>query len=297
MTISRAKKINYYYFNYPILTVNFYSLQKDIDLILLCQHGYKSKEFLESFPEFIKPLEDYSQDIISLYLELEHDYASRDLTDEIGKDLSETLNVMSILVNCDRGIMDSNRLKDYCIPSFLYHSYEPSVILKIKKLNSFIRKTIYFLLKQFISPSGYILDIHTMWPLNLLDSSGSIINIESVCRQYMSPRKSVSPRKINFICKDSNDNWISSKKMAKSLELSLNSYNYEIDYDIPFYMLPIRSNYHYFSEYNGIAIDFPRSLFGHKKNQAEHDYSFLIKNDFGIKEISKVISRGVRSIM
>ena len=111
--------IDYKYLEYPIIRCLSYGDLSRINLVVLCQHGFNSKEFMEYFPHLISSFKDYPSNIIFKYLDIEYDFAARMLAVNLAKILSTKFNVLFIGVNCDRGIMDANRLPKYCVSSFI----------------------------------------------------------------------------------------------------------------------------------------------------------------------------------
>lgn len=287
------KIVHYNYSGYPIITTYFHNNLSNIDVVLLCQHGHDKNSFIKHFSQLLAPLQRYSYDIISLYLELEHDFGSKDLVMKIADTLSTKINVMSIFVNCDRAIMDANRLEDFCITPFLKNLYSESTVNELRSMNIYVRETIWSLLNKYLKTDGYILDIHSMWPFDVETPLDTELDVEIINMSYLSLGCRGGRRKINFISNDIDGNLISSQRLADSLEKELKSKDYSVEYDKPYYMLPIRSNYYYLLKYEGIAIDVPRDLIGKSRDNSLIDFSYMEKDMKLISKLSHSISEGV----
>ncbi len=289
--------IDYTYNNYPIVNAYNYGNGINADLIILCQHGFKDKDFSEYFPHFFRPFKQYQSEIFSSFLEIEHDFAARDVAFQIAKILHKKLHVMVITVNCDRAIMDANRTDDYCMIPFIRKYFSETIVNEIKSLNIFVRETILSIFKKYLNPEGYIIDIHSMWPFNVKVDYEDVPNIKEFIYAFTSPFHKGTRREINFITHDfthdSEGEYIANKNLSIAIENELRKKEYYIKYNDPFSMLPIRSNYEYFSLYNGIAIDIPRDFLGVPHSHNTIDFSYMKKNKNSIISISDAMASGL----
>ena len=256
-------------------------------------HGYNSGDFIEHFPQLLLPFQKYSSDTTHLYLELEHDFAARDLVINMADRLSKKIKVMTIFVNCDRGIMDANRIEKYCISPLLKDSYSDSIIDKLRFLNRFVKKTVFSLLNKFLKSDGYIVDIHSMWPFNINIPSDAKSDIEKFVKVFLSADHKGSRRKINFINNELSGKPIGFTKLAHSIEEELALEEYPVEYNNPYYMLPIRSNYQYLNRYKGVVIDIPRDFLGIPRDSTEVDFSYMKKDMRLISKLSYLLTIGI----
>lgn len=286
------KVTNYCYKNYTLVNSYNYNNALKADIIILCQHGYSGKEFADNFPHFFLPLNKYQSKTVSYFLEIEHDYGARDVAFEIANILHKQLNLIVITVNCDRAIMDANRTEEHCITPFILNSLSETNINEIKLLNIFVRETILSILKENFNPEGYILDIHSMWPFNINIEYENISDINEFISKFLSPSNQGARREINFITHNANGKYIANEYLSLAIEKELKK-KYHVKYNDPFYMLPIRSNYTYFTTFNGIAIDIPRNILGISYLNNSIDFSYMKKDKNSILSISDAIASGV----
>ena len=290
---SYTESIDYRYLEYPIVRSLNYGNSSKVDLVILCQHGFNSKEFIENFPHLISCFKGYSQNTISKYLDIEHDFAARRLAINLAKTLSTKINVLFVGINCDRGIMDANRLPKYCVSSFVNNNASDEIILELQAINIFIRNTIFSILKKHLDPSGYIIDVHSMWPFNMNIPESKLYDIEEFSESFTNFSYLGNPRNINLIVHQNDGQSIADKKLAYFIEQELIINNYSVEYDNPFCILPIRSNYQYFKHYRGIAFDIPRTLLGKRSSENPIDFSFMIESQEMITNISNAIASGL----
>ena len=283
---------NYCYKNYSLVNSYNYNNALKADIIILCQHGYSGKEFADNFPHLFLPLKKYQSKTVSCFLEIEHDYGARDVAFEIANILHQKLNSIVITVNCDRAIMDANRTEDHCITPFVLNSLSDTSINEIKLLNIFVRETILSILKENFNSEGYILDIHSMWPFNINIKYENISDINEFISKFLSPENQGTRREINFITHNANGKYIANEYLSLAIEQELKK-KYHVKYNDPFHMLPIRSNYIYFTAFNGIAIDIPRNILGISQLNNSIDFSYMKKDKNSILSISDAIASGI----
>ncbi|MEM8720381.1 MAG: hypothetical protein AAGE84_13935 [Cyanobacteria bacterium P01_G01_bin.39] len=285
--------IDYIYENYAIVKSYHYGNNSNADLVVLCQHGFNGKEFSENFPDFFLPLNRYQPELASKFLELEHDYGATDLTFKIADLLKEKLNLIVVTINCDRAIMDANRMEDYCITPFIHKNLPKKTIDQIKTLNIFARDTVLSILEKTFKPQGYIIDIHSMWPFNVNINYENINDINQFISEFTSPKNKGTRRGINFITHNSKGELIANKSLSVFVEQELSKKGYLVKYNEPFYMLPIRSNYIYFRKYKGLAIDIPRNLLGKINSSNSINFYKMKKNKNSITSIANAIVLGI----
>lgn len=286
------KLIEYKYSNYPIIRCFKYGSSSKVDLVVLCQHGYNSESFLKHFSHLLRSFDSYPSDIISRYLDIECDFGARSLAISLSKILSESFNTLFIGVDCDRGIMDANRLSEYCVSPFIQNTYSDSVIFELKEMNVFIREKIFSIFKEYLTPSSFIVDVHSMWPYNMNIPDDKLNNIEEFTKSHLNMNFLGSRRNINLIVHEEDGSPISDAKLAYFIEKELINNKYSVEYDNPFYMLPIRSNYQYFKYFSGIALDIPRNLLGKSKSEDSNDFTFMHEDEEMINDICRTIASG-----
>ena len=238
-------------------------------------------------------MKNYSWDTISRYLDLEHDFAARSLAISLAKKLSTKFNVLLLVVNCDRGIMDANRLSDHCISSVIQKTASSDTIIELQNLNKFIREQISDILNKHLHPGGYILDVHSMWPFTMNIPNSKKNNLDDFSKSFMLANHLGKRRNLNFIVHQDNGEAIADKEIASFIERELTSNKYPVQYDEPFSMDSIRSNYQYFKSYRGIAFDVPRDFLGKRQSKNPLDFSFMIEDKRMIDNLSHTIASGI----
>jgi hypothetical protein len=293
----RINSASFDYLGYPIIELHTYGRSKEIDLFILCQHGFRARSFTDFFPEFLPSYsEEATEDIFSEYLDIEHDYGARKLSKFVAENLATHINVAVITVNCDRGIVDANREDEYCIRPLVRKYATATVLSKLQKINEFIRTTVYSLLKKYLKLDGYILDLHSMWPYTLNKNPDNCSSFDQFVKLYKSSEHIKEKRNINFIVHDINGLAVADKLMASSIEKYLKQASYEIEYDKPYYILPERSNHRYFSNFKGIAIDIPRNLIGYPRKGSFPNFSSMRESSEKVKGLGNAISLGVKAL-
>ena len=286
---------NYFFKGYPAVTVYKNSNALHADLIILCQHGYGKEDFIKHFPSLYSPFKANDSEYFSDFLEIEHDYGAEAVAFKISEILKDKLNVFVITVDCDRAIMDANRLESYCISPLVSRYFSEPVINELKELNFFIREVIISIFKEKLDPEGYIIDIHTMWPFNINVNYKDCHTIKKFVQEYLSPLNKGEPRNINLITHSKDGVWIADESLSTSVEQEL-GIKYTVKYNEPFCMLPVRSNYIYFSSYKGIAIDIPRNLIGISKSSIADDFTYMKKDNDSIISLSAALSKSVLNL-
>jgi len=281
------------YCKYPILQLDVHDVTKPVDIFILCQHGFRSSSFTNFFPRFLPPYDkDLSQELFVKYLEIEHDFGSRELSLFIFDGLKSKMNAAIITVNCDRGIVDANRQDDYCVRPLIKTYISAENLSELLGLNYFVRSEIFSLL-QHLSSDGYILDVHSMWPYSLNVNPDRYLNFADFVQLYELPENLSEKRRVNLIVNDINGVSISNQTMASSVEKALIEGGYDVVRDEPYYMLPERSNYFYFSHFNGVAIDIPRNLLGDSRKNSFPDFSFMKISQEKLRNFGDSIVSGI----
>ena len=289
--------IPFNYLGYPAVELYVYGKLEEVDLFILCQHGFSNSSFTDFFPKFSPSYNgELPRDIFSEYLDIEHDFGARQLSKSIAENLSVHINVAVIAVNCDRGIVDANREDENCIRPLVKTYASVETLSELLSINKFIRTTVYSTLKKNLHPNGYILDIHSMWPYTLNINPDECSNFSQFVHLYKSSSYIKEKRKVNFIVHDINGLAIADKLISNSVEKTLRQKDYKTEYDKPYYILSERSNYRYFKDFKGVAIDIPRDLIGDPRKESFPDFSNMIESTKKVKHLSGAISLGIRNL-
>ncbi|NEO84787.1 MAG: hypothetical protein F6J87_11115 [Spirulina sp. SIO3F2] len=272
-----------------------------VDTILLCQHGFRDDDFRNHFFEHTNMFGEHSQELVNLYLDLEYDFGAQSTTIHLARKISSKLRVLAIFVNCDRSIMDSNRIAKDCIDEIAINYIDSEKVAQLRKMNFFVRETILNLCRQYLEPEGFIIDVHSMWPFSFEPEIKKGSDIRSYCQSFLEPNAKREGRNINFILNEKDEQGMFSPvadlSLALSLKKSLQDAEYCVDEDKPYFMESRRSNYEYFKLYRGIAIDIPRNLLGSNlpKTANPLDYSLIIEDMSKIISMSDAMAKGIFS--
>jgi len=282
------------YLGYPIVELSLYGELKDIDLVILCQHGFRGKDFIEYFEDFSPRFQTViSENDFDKYLDIEHDFGTLKLSKFIANKLEKIINVAVVVINCDRGIVDANREDEHCIRPLVKTYASEATLLSLVDVNSFIRSTVNSILDRKMKKDGCILDVHSMWPYTLSKNPDKCESFSEFVDLYQSLNWIKERRAINLIVHDANGIAIADTHIADLLDTSLRQAKYETRYDKPYYILPERSNYGYFKKFRGIALDIPRDLIGDPRENSFPDFSSMVESPEKLKSLSSAIYSGL----
>lgn len=287
---------SYFFKEYSAITTYSYGRHEKFDFILLCQHGYEDKTFRKKFLEKeIDKIYKKHGFLFEEFLDFELDSGARLLSFNIAEQLSEVFSVLLVHVNCDRGIMDANRVQEICVNKYISELVSRETTIRLKLLNQYIRETILNIFNNLSTDRLFILDVHSMWPFNIKSINPIIdISLEKFIELLRISNDLSNKRNINLIVRDNNNLVISDINAANSIMAGLKNNGYNVDIDKPFYMSDVRSNYHYFKRYKGLAIDIPRDLLGDFTFD-NLNFSFMNINTKKIKEISIILAESLKN--
>lgn len=255
---------------YDLVTVEFYGdPEKPLDLVINCPHGYSGKEFLETFPQVRELFSQIPNDVFHKYLSLEMDFGEFELAKVLAEILSQDLNIAVLYVQCDRGILDGNRIVEYAVRRIFDHEKHPRTRGMIREMSEQIATNISEFTQNRLAPHGFFLDLHTMWPTSQrvspqrFESAETLEKYVDLLLDYENQEKN---RCINFLLSNQEEEVIADKKRTEIITKQLEKDGFCSVFDEPYFFTHSTLSAQYYQFFPGVSIDLPRNFLGKPKD-------------------------------
>lgn len=252
---------------FPLVVAEFFGTPKPkVDLVVNCPHAFFADDFLNFFPDIANIFQNTPPEVLWQYRELERDFGSFSLARSIAQKSAERgLFVAFLVVQCDRGILDANRVPSCAVRRVFDHQRYSAETAKLREMAQEIGKTILSFSKKNLSPDGFFLDCHSMWPSCQYVLPGDFEHPEHLTgyiKTLINPENQSRVRSLNFLVRDEGGRDIADAKRTSILVDALSRSGFPSKYDDPYFFQPRYQGFHYYSSFPGVSIDAPRQFLG-----------------------------------